>query len=662
MEITRWGKTNRLERYIACTGIAFLIFVGSTPAATVSIPPAQDTTIYQGVDPGSGEDFEDNSCGAGVNLFAGVTVDGFSRRTLLRFDIAGNIPQGSLITSVALSITVNRSGDNQIADMTLHRASQDWGEGLVDCDAGAGGGGQGLDAQTGDATWLEAQHDLVLWTSPGGDFAAPSAVTGVPSNNGGIGTWDSAANPALVTDVQSFLDDPAGNFGWILVGDETRVSTTRRFNSREGGNSPQLVVEFEGTGFACCFANGSCSILDTVDCTAQGGTPDTNFDSCLPNPCPQPSGACCNQDESCSDGVAKDVCEAAGGIFQGPDSLCSDNQVDCGLQPFIDALPLPGVAQPIGTRADGVLQYEIDMTQQKQQLHSELPETDVWTYNGTYPGPTIEAWVGQPIEIKYINSLPSGGRRGGHYLEVDECAHGPNYWRDTQRTVVHLHGGHVPARFDGQPEYDFLPGEFDVYEYPNNQDPATLWYHDHALGITRLNVYMGLAGYYLLRDQFEIDLGLPAGEFEIPAVIQDREFNPDGTLFYPPTLQDAFFGDKVLVNGKVWPFLNVKQGKYRIRLLNGSQARSYRLRLENLADPAQIIPFTLIGTDGGLITAPIDLDEIYMASAERFDVVVDFASFPAGTEIVLRNDDLSTPRLSNVMKFIVLGGRSDSGE
>jgi hypothetical protein len=117
-----------------------------------------------------------------------------------------------------------------------------------------------------------------------------------------------------------------------------------------------------------------------------------------------------------------------------------------------------------------------------------------------------------------------------------------------------------------------------------------------------------MAGFYLLRDDFENNLGLPSGEFEIPLVIQDREFNPDGSLFYNPTLQDAFKGDKILVNGKVWPFLDVKQGKYRFRMLNGSQAREYSLRLENQSDPSEVIPFTLIGTDLGLIDAlPGDL-------------------------------------------------------
>jgi spore coat protein A len=174
------------------------------------------------------------------------------------------------------------------------------------------------------------------------------------------------------------------------------------------------------------------------------------------------------------------------------------------------------------------------MTEVSQQLHRDLPNTTVWGYNGSYPGPTLETTVGKPITVKWINDLPSSG----HYLSVDTCPHGPNYWRDSSRTVVHLHGGHVPARVDGQPEYDFMPGEFDEYVYPNfNQLPATLWYHDHSLGITRLNVYMGLAAYYLLRPDCavtpndpECNGSLPGKEFEVPAVIQDRTFDASGQL------------------------------------------------------------------------------------------------------------------------------------
>jgi spore coat protein A len=632
---------------------ALLLAAALASAAQVTINPVKDNTIYQGTDPATGEVFEDNSCGAGAEVYAGTTNDGFNRRALLQFDIAGAVPAGSTINSVTLTTTINRSGDNQNATMTLRPLTRLWGEGTVDCGS-IRGGGQGAPAGTGDATWLQAQFQQVNWTSPGADFGAVSASASVGFGNGNQGVWSS---PAMAADVQNWLDAPAGNNGWVIVGDEARSSTTRRFWSRTGNTPPQLTIDFTPTGnvFACCFTSGNCTVTDQASCTGQGGTPDTNTSTCSPNPCPQPIGACCNQDESCSDSVDRTTCEAAGGVFQGESSACSDNSVNCGLEPFVDALPLPAVVQPVGVRPDGVPQYQITVSQERQQLHRDLPDTTVWTYNGTYPGPTIEATVGQPIEVQYVNNLPSGGNRGGHYLQVDECAHGPSYWQDTARTVSHLHGGHVPARFDGQPEYDIRPGEIDTYEYPNKQLPATLWYHDHALGITRLNVYMGLAGYYLLRDSFETGLGLPSGEYEVPAVIQDREFSADGTLFYPPTLQDAFFGDKVLVNGKVWPFHNVKQGKYRYRFLNGSQARVYKLRLENLANPGQLIPFTLIGTDGGLISAPTNLNTLTMAPAERFDVVIDFTAFPAGTQIVLRNDDTSVPRLQNVMKFVVQG-------
>ncbi|MDX1763799.1 MAG: multicopper oxidase family protein, partial [bacterium] len=502
------------------------------------------------------------------------------------------------------------------------------------------------------------------WIALGGDFALlASATATIPPRGEAI--WDSATNPAMVADVQMWLDDPAMNFGWIVIGDETRISTTRRFDSREGAAPPLLVVTIAG-GEPCCDDTefGTCAEVPTGTCQ---NPPPGPADSCDPNPCPQPKGACCNADESCSDNIPAEDCRTSGGTFNGAGSQCSDSPVNCGLEPFVDALPWPvPVAQPVSGPIGGEASYEINMTEVRQQLHRDLPDTTVWGYNGSYPGPTLETTVGHPIRVKWINDLPPSG----HYLSVDTCPHGPNYWRGSSRTVVHLHGGHVPARVDGQPEFDFMPGEFDTYVYPNNQMPATLWYHDHSLGITRLNVYMGLAAYYLIRPDCsvtpthpECNGSLPGKEFEVPAVIQDRVFNADGSLSYPTTVVGGgFLGDKVLVNGKVWPFLNVKQGKYRFRFINGSQARAYTLRLENLADPAQVIPFTLIGTDVGLVSAPISLNTIHAVPAERFDVVIDFARFPAGTEIVLRNDETTGPRLPNVMKFLVMGEPGHTGD
>ncbi len=619
-------------------------------AETVVLNPVKDNTIYDGsVSAGT---LQNNTCGAGPDLFAGNNNRNppRARRALLKFDIAGNIPPGAVVNAVTLTVMHNLTPDAQQATMTLHPLSRDWGEGTVDCTGGGvggGGGGGGAPANTGDATWLSAEHSLVSWSTAGGDFGLASASTIATSLTGQPITWDSTTSPGMSTDVQNWLDNPGSNFGWAVLGNEAGSSTVRRFGSRESATPPVLTVDYTPSGSACCFANGDCAVQSVTSCTAQGGTPDISHSSCSLNPCPQPVGACCNQDSSCSDTVARDVCETAGGSFQGQSSMCAS--VDCGLVPFVDALPVPGVLAPFGIRADGVLQYEIAMTQQQQQLHRDLPPTDVWTYAGSYPGPTIEATTGQPIEVKYTNNLPPGT----HYLDVDTCAHGPDYWDNSPRTVPHLHGGHVPARFDGQPEYAFMPGAFDTYQYPNNQLPATLWYHDHALGITRLNVYMGLAGFYLIRDNFETGLGLPAGQYEIPLVVQDRQFNPDGSLYYPADLQDHFHGDTALVNGKVWPYLNVEKGKYRFRILNGSSARLYAMRLENQADPGQVIPFNLIGTDGGLIDAPVPLGTFTMAPAERFDVVIDFSGFEPGTEIVLRNDDLTVPLLPGIMKFIV---------
>jgi spore coat protein A len=237
--------------------------------------------------------------------------------------------------------------------------------------------------------------------------------------------------------------------------------------------------------------------------------------------------------------------------------------------------------------------------------------------------------------------------------------HGPDTEGDAPRTVVHLHGGHVPAAVDGYPEDTFLPGEQVEYVYPNNQDAATLWYHDHALGITRLNVYMGLAGAYLLRDDVEDALGLPANDYEIPLVIQDRALNSDGSLSYPALWQGHFFGHKILVNGKVWPYLEVKQGKYRFRMLNGSNSRVYTLTFDD-GSPSGA-PFFQIGTEGGLLPAPVELTELTLAPGERADLVVDFEDYDPGTEILLTNsarapfpNGSAESVVPQVMKFIVL--------
>jgi spore coat protein A, manganese oxidase len=213
------------------------------------------------------------------------------------------------------------------------------------------------------------------------------------------------------------------------------------------------------------------------------------------------------------------------------------------------------------------------MVQFAQSLHPELPATTLWGYEGTVPGPTIEVRRNELVRIKWINNLPDK-----HLLPVDTTIHGAEADKPQVRTVVHVHGGKMKSKYDGHPEAWFTNGYLRrgpqwrqmIYKYSNPQRAATLWYQDHAVGITRLNVYAGLAGFYIIRDDHEDALNLPRGSYEIPLAIQDKSFNPDGSLSYPRQPSDAipgvtpnpsvvaeFAGDTILVNGKVWPYLEV---------------------------------------------------------------------------------------------------------
>lgn len=333
---------------------------------------------------------------------------------------------------------------------------------------------------------------------------------------------------------------------------------------------------------------------------------------------------------------------------------------------FVDLLPRPAVLQPVGTQ-DGEPLFEVRMLQVEQQLHRDFRPTTVWGYEGTYPGPTIEARRNRPIRVRYLNELPTT-----HLLPVDTSVHGADPFRPEVRTVVHLHDGNTPPEFDGHPDAWFTPGlttngplfTTNLFRYPNRQPPTTLWYHDHAVGITRLNVYAGLAAFYLLRSRREERLRLPSGQFEVPLVFQDRTFNADASLFYPPTIVPEFFGNTNLVNGKVWPFLEVEPRRYRFRFLNGANARFYNLKLD---PPLRMVQ---IGVDGGFLRRPVRRREILLGPAERADVIIDFTGH-AGATFTLTNDartpfpdgDAPDANTSLVMQFRVtlpLSGRDRS--
>lgn len=269
--------------------------------------------------------------------------------------------------------------------------------------------------------------------------------------------------------------------------------------------------------------------------------------------------------------------------------------------------------------------------------------------SGSYLAPVIVAQKGVPFELTVHNAA---GRHPLAFAIDSQLVPAGSNDAQRPRTSLHLHGGNTNPKSDGGPEESFGPGTSYTYHYENRQEAAGLWFHDHALGITRLNVYAGLAGGYLLRDAVGsgIDTGdgthLPPPPYEVPLIIQDRMFNPDGSFAYPPNpdLRDAdgnprpwapeFFGDVATVNGKCWPNLDVSRGKYRFRMFNGSNARFYDFKF--VADGGAV-PFFQIGTDGGLLNTPVRLTRLLLGPGERADVVVDFAGLKPGTRAVLAN-------------------------
>src|SRR5215204_818352 len=352
----------------------------------------------------------------------------------------------------------------------------------------------------------------------------------------------------------------------------------------------------------------------------------------------------------------------AGGMLALPGALLP--AVSAVAAPKFAKVPRFRVPLPIPAKATAVAPntYHITQRQTKQMLHPRLGQTTVWGYDdGTlgplYPGPTIEVQRGMPTTVSYENKLPTN-----HLLPVDTSIiphHDP-----TVRTLTHLHGGFVSAADDGNPyetefEDEYRQGNVQTVTYPNEQPATTLWYHDHAVAITRLNVYAGLAAYYLIRDGNDTGtepnpIGIPGGAYEIPIVIQDRTFTGAGQLFYPgPEWVPEFFGDTVVVNGAPYPFLEVEPRQYRFRFLNGSNSRFYNL------DIAGGPPFYHIGSEGGMFDSPIQRSQILMLPAERADVIVDFAGLE-GKDLVLRNLKLpagvvspASPKLPLIMQFRV---------
>ena len=304
-------------------------------------------------------------------------------------------------------------------------------------------------------------------------------------------------------------------------------------------------------------------------------------------------------------------------------------------RPFRVPLPIPAAAKPVRTDATTDF-YEIVQREADQEI---LPgvRTRVLAYDGTFPGPTVVTRSGRQAVVTHRNDLPVP-------------------------VAVHLHGGHTPADSDGYPTDLIQPGGRREYTYPMRQRAATLWYHDHRMDFTGPQVYRGLAGFHLVTDDEQDALGLPSGDRDIPLMITDRSFHQDGSFSYPANhhgagVDDAHaegvLGDVILVNGAPWPVLEVAAARYRLRLLNASSARRYRLGL----DPART-PLVQIGSDGGLLERPVEHSTVLLAPGERCEVIVDFGALAPGAELTLRNGLGSGPT-ADVMRFRVTRRGSD---
>lgn len=204
----------------------------SANAAIINLMPSKDNTLYE-FDPKEG----DNSNGAGFYFFAGETVMSELRRGVLAFDVAGSIPPGSIITSVTLTMNMSRTHGDTARIVELHKLLADWGEGTSHAQ---GEEGDGAPAMPNDATWRHRFFDTIFWSMQGGDF---SAIVSASQSVGPVGqyTWSSAQ---MVADVQSWVNDPASNFGWLVLGDESAAGTTKRFDTRESASPPVLTIQY----------------------------------------------------------------------------------------------------------------------------------------------------------------------------------------------------------------------------------------------------------------------------------------------------------------------------------------------------------------------------------------------------------------------------------
>jgi FtsP/CotA-like multicopper oxidase with cupredoxin domain len=344
--------------------------------------------------------------------------------------------------------------------------------------------------------------------------------------------------------------------------------------------------------------------------------------------------------------------------------------------PWMEEMPIPPVAQPVTTvsgppptavpnlainPATGLpfegrtrdhqaftqfapqKYYEVHQREALISVHPQLPPQKLWTFSGSVPGQTYVARYGEPILVRNFNELPANNGGFGK-----------------QSVSTHLHNGHTPSESDGFPVDFFEVGQYYDQHYPNvlagvnsthiaqggdiNESMSTLWYHDHRVDFTAQNAYKGLAGFYLLFNNFDTGneatgFRLPSyPQFDIPMMFNDKNFDPVTKLLtFDLANRDGILGDKFMVNGKIQPYFRVKRRRYRFRWLNSGPSRFYQFFLTNLASVNTVNPFYVIANDGNLLPNPVQVSSVMIAVAERMDVIVDFSAFPAGSVIRLEN-------------------------
>uniref|UniRef100_A0A0E0MQV3 Plastocyanin-like domain-containing protein n=1 Tax=Oryza rufipogon TaxID=4529 RepID=A0A0E0MQV3_ORYRU len=314
------------------------------------------------------------------------------------------------------------------------------------------------------------------------------------------------------------------------------------------------------------------------------------------------------------------------------------------LTKYVDALPRIAKIRGYGIRHGRPvpIKLTIGMYSKTWQFHRDMPPTPVFVYGqslqtATFPGPTIVARQGVPLAVEWQNHLPDA-----HILPWDPKVPTAIPKKGGVPTVVHLHGGAHPPEFDGH-AFAWFTRDFaengstwtrKTYTYPNVQAPGNLWYHDHALGLTRVSLLAGLlAAYVIEKPELEAPMSLPCGDHDLHLVIADREFYTNGSISIDREWKPEYFGLVITVNGKAWPYLSVHRRRYRLRILNASNARYFNVTLSNGA-----LPFTVIGSDSSYLSRPVTVSNLVLSPAEIFDVIVDFSRLPAAvTEIEMLN-------------------------